>query len=101
MWRQLITRSICRCYSNPLATARHFWCTYAPQACFLTVIEPYEKESLVQFVAAPSADELIVKLKDGREHCLHFFGMEGEGNKLGVKVQEWKEGELVREEITK
>lgn len=75
--------------------------TDASQARFLTVIEPYEKESLVQSVTAPSADELIVKLKDGREHCLHFFGMEGEGNKLGVKVQEWKEGRLVREEITK
>lgn len=75
--------------------------TDAPQARFLTVIEPYEKKSLVQFVTASSADELIVKLKDGREHRLYFFGMEDEGNKLGVKVQEWKKGRLVREEITK
>lgn len=75
--------------------------TDAPQARFLTVIEPYEKESLVQSVTASSADELIVKLKDGREHCLYFFGMEDEGNKFGVKVQEWKEGRLVREEKTK
>lgn len=75
--------------------------TDAPQARFLTVIEPYEKESLVQSVTASSADELIVKLKDGREHRLYFFGMEDEGNKLGVKVQEWKEGRLVREENTK
>lgn len=75
--------------------------TDASQARFLTVIEPYEKESLVQSVTASSADEFIVKLKDGREHRLYFSGMEGEGNTLGVKIQEWKEGELVREEDTK
>lgn len=75
--------------------------TDAPQARFLTVIEPFEKESVVESVIAPSADELIVKLKDGREHRIFFSGMEGEEGKLAVKVEEWKEGMLVREERTR
>ena len=75
--------------------------TDAPQARFLTVIEPFEKENVVQSVTAPSADELIIKLKDGREHRLHFYGMENEKDTLTVKVQEWKDGKLVRKEDTR
>lgn len=74
--------------------------TDAPQARFLTVIEPYEKESLVQSVVATTADELVIKLKDGREHRLYFSGMEGKGDALVVKVQEWEGGKLMREETT-
>lgn len=75
--------------------------TDAPQARFLTVIEPFEKENLVQSVTAPSADELIIKMKDGREHRLYFSGMEGDEEQLAAKVQEWKDGKLIREEATR
>lgn len=75
--------------------------TDAPQARFLSVIEPFEKENSIQSVVALSADELIIKLKDGREHRLFFSGMEGEEDALAVKMQEWKSGKLVREEDTK
>ena len=75
--------------------------TDASQARFLTVVEPYEATNMVQSVTARSADELIVLLKDGREHRLYFSGMEGDKNTLAVKLEEWKENKLIREEMTK
>ena len=51
-------------------------------------------------LAAPSADELIVTLKDGREQRFYFSEMEEEGGVPAVKMEEWKEGVLLREEHT-
>ena len=72
----------------------------AAQVRYLTVIEPFEKENSVQSVFAPSADRLIVTLKDGREQRFYFSGMEEEGGVPAVKMEEWKEGVLLREERT-
>lgn len=72
----------------------------AAQVRYLTVIEPFEKENSVQSVFAPSADRLIVTLKDGREQRFYFSGMEEEGGVPAVKMEEWKEGVLLREEHT-
>lgn len=72
----------------------------AAQVRYLTVIEPFEKENSVQSVFAPSADELIVTLKDGREQRFYFSRMEEEGGIPAVKMAEWKEGVLLREEHT-
>ena len=73
----------------------------ASQVRFLTVVEPYEKDNRVESVTAPSADQLIVKLNDGREHRFSFSGMEGDGSALGVQMEEWKDGQLLRSETTK
>ena len=72
----------------------------AAQVRYLTVIEPFEKENSVQSVFASSADELIVTLKDGREQRFYFSGMEEEGGAPTVKMEEWKESVLLREEHT-
>ena len=40
-------------------------------------------------------------MKDGREHRLYFSGMEGDEEQLAAKVQEWKDGKLIREEATR
>lgn len=72
----------------------------AAQVRYLTVIEPFEKENSVHSVFAPSADELIVILKDGREQRLYFSGMEEEGGAPTVRMEEWKEGVLLRKERT-
>ena len=72
----------------------------AAQVRYLTVIEPFEKENSVQSVFAPSADRLIVTLKDVMEPRFYFSGMEEEGGVPAVKMEEWKEGVLLREEHT-
>ena len=59
----------------------------AAQVRYLTVIEPFEKENSVQSVFAPSADRLIVTLKDGREQRFYFSGMEEEGGVPAVKME--------------
>ena len=48
----------------------------------------------------PKGDELIVILKDGREQRLYFSGMEEEGGAPTVRMEEWKEGVLLRKERT-
>ncbi|MEN8661027.1 MAG: hypothetical protein ABF330_00880, partial [Lentimonas sp.] len=68
------------------------------QARFLSVVEPYEKESVVKSVTAKSADELIVELTDGRVQEISIEGFETDDVKISVR--ETRDGELVREEMT-
>lgn len=70
-------------------------------ARFLTVVEPYESDSKIESVEAFSADSLIVRLKDGREHRFFIYGMEVEKDKLSVTMQEWINGKLMKEERTR
>jgi hypothetical protein len=72
--------------------------TTGKQTQYLTVIEPFEDESVVKNVMAKSANELTVVLKDGRTHELTITGLET-GKDFHVKVREFKNGKLVREEI--
>jgi hypothetical protein len=71
--------------------------TSGKQAQYLTVIEPFEAESVVKSVTATSANELTVELKDGRTHKLTVSGLEA-GKDLQVSVQEFMDDQLVREE---
>lgn len=64
---------------------------------YLTVVEPFEAESVIAKVTADSANEVTVELKDGRTHKLNFQGLE-KGEDLKVTIQEFKGGDLVREE---
>ncbi|WP_141675478.1 COG1470 family protein [Formosa haliotis] len=70
------------------------------QARYLSVIEPYEKESLVKSVEAKNESELTVTLTDGRVQELKIENIDAEDGKVKVSVKEYKNGKLVREEQT-
>ncbi len=69
-------------------------------ARFLTVVEPYEKESMVERVEATDADHLTVWLKDGRRQQLAISGMEGDGSHAVVTLYEEQDGTFVAKETT-
>ncbi len=72
--------------------------TAGKTARYLTVIEPFEKESVVESVVAESAKQVTVKLKDGRTQVITIAGLE-QGENFKVSVGEFKNGQLVREEL--
>ena len=49
------------------------------EARFLTVVEPYEAESIVERVEATDADHLTIWLKDGRRQEITISGLDGDG----------------------
>ncbi len=69
-------------------------------ARFLSVIEPYEAESVVKSVKAESADKLVVELTDGRVQEITIENLEGDGENIIIEVKEYKNGVLIREEST-
>ncbi|SHJ76891.1 Alginate lyase [Reichenbachiella agariperforans] len=71
------------------------------EARYLSVIEPFESESMIKSVRAKSEKELEVVLKDGRVQRILIENLEGEGTDIKVSTQEYINGELVREESSK
>jgi hypothetical protein len=68
---------------------------------YLSVIEPFETESMIKSVAAKSADELTVELVDGRVQEISISGVDaGANDQIKVSVQEYKDGKLIRGEKT-
>jgi hypothetical protein len=67
-------------------------------ARFLSVIEPYETDSVIKSVTAKSASELVVELTDGRVQEITIAELDGETGEAKVSVRELKNGRLVREE---
>jgi len=67
------------------------------EAHYLSVIEPYESESMIKSVTATSATELTVELEDGRVQEITFSGLD-DGKDIKVTTKEFINGELVREE---
>ena len=57
-------------------------------ARFLTLIEPFEKESMVVAVHAPSADRLPVELHNGIVEEIEILGLEGDGSEIEVSLFE-------------
>ncbi|MFB9057308.1 hypothetical protein ACFFU9_11220 [Mariniflexile ostreae] len=74
--------------------------THGKKARYLSVIEPYENESLVFSVEAKSENELTVRLTDGRVQNITIEDMEQDGGNVKVIVKEFKNGVLVRRETT-
>jgi hypothetical protein len=68
------------------------------EARFLTLIEPYEKQSVVKTARALSADKFQVELTDGRVQELTITNMEGAGNDISVQLKETKSDQDVRTE---
>jgi len=75
--------------------------TQGKETRYLSVIEPFESESVIKSVTAKSADILMVELTDGRVQEVSFSGFEGDGKNISVSVKEFLNDELVREESTK
>jgi hypothetical protein len=71
--------------------------TKADKASFLTVIEPFEQESVIQSVEAATAESLTVKLKDGRVHQFTISGMNKEKSEIKIEMREIRDGKTVTE----
>ena len=68
---------------------------------YLSVIEPYETDSVVKSVKANSANELTVELVDGRVQEITITDLDHASNdQAKVSVKEFKDGQLLREEKT-
>lgn len=74
--------------------------THGKSARFLTVIEPFEKDSLVRSVSAVSADELTVQLADGTEQDIRITGFEESGSDIQVVITASRNGEVLYKEET-
>ena len=75
--------------------------TKGKDARYLSVIEPFEKESFIKSVKAEDANTLVVELIDGRTQEIVISDFEGDGKNIKVSTKEYIDGELVREESTK
>ena len=62
---------------------------------FVTVVEPYEAEPVVQSVHGVSPDQVIVYLTDGRRQVITLENVET--SSPGLRLEEYKNGKLVRE----
>lgn len=65
--------------------------TRGRSARFVTVIEPYEAESVIESVSAGDPDRVQVELKDGRVQEIWLRGMEEEKAKPEIDFREEKE----------
>ncbi len=69
---------------------------------YLSVIEPFETESVIKSVTAKSANELTVELTDGRVQEITIAGLAAEtSDQVSVSVKELKDGKVIREEKTR
>lgn len=63
------------------------------RADFVTVIEPFEADSVLAGVESEGAGQLKAVLKDGRVQKFRVTGMEGE--RPQIIMETWEDGELV------
>ncbi len=70
------------------------------EARYLSVIEPYETESIIKSVTAKSANELTVELTDGRVQEITIAKLASDSGEAKVSVTERLNGEVMREEKT-
>jgi hypothetical protein len=71
-----------------------------PEARFISVIEPYETESVIKSVTAKSANELTIELIDGRVQEIMMTELDSETGEANIAVRELKNGTVIREEKT-
>lgn len=72
--------------------------TQGKETRYLSVIEPYETESVIKSVIALNANKLIVELLDGRTQEITISDFESNGRNIEISAKEFLNGELVREE---
>lgn len=84
-------------YTRKMLSAR----TRGKEACFVTIMEPFEQQSAIEKAEAIDAEHVIVYLKDGRKQVVSVSGLHGQGEPIAVKMQEYDEaGVLIREDVT-
>lgn len=70
------------------------------QANFITIMEPFEKTGVIASVEAQSANEVTVRLKDGRTHRFTIRNLDGDGSHISLEMKEFDaQGTLLRTEI--
>ncbi|MCH6255962.1 hypothetical protein MLD52_05340 [Puniceicoccaceae bacterium K14] len=74
--------------------------SHGSAARYLAVVEPYEEQSMIESVTAENADELIVKLRDGRVQKISISNLDSDTESVQVVATEYLEGTLIREEKT-
>ena len=85
------------------AQRRKVYAVRAPrgtEARFLTVIEPYESQSVVTSATATDANHLRVELTDGRVQEIELANFEGDGQDIMARLTESKNGVVLRQEAT-
>ena len=70
------------------------------EACYVTLVEPYEDRAAVKAVRAVSEAEVEVELADGRMQRLRISGFYQPGETVRVEMEEWKDGRVLRREQT-
>ncbi len=68
---------------------------------FVSILEPYTDKKMIKKVDFISNSEIRVELNDGREQHISVEGLNGSGNDICVKVDEYLDGKLVRTESAK
>lgn len=71
--------------------------TLGQQASYITVIEPFESESMIAAVKGVDEHTVEIVLKDGRTQAIAVRSM-NEGQST-VHLEEYKDGRMVREEV--
>lgn len=69
-------------------------------ARYLTVIEPFEKKSVIKEIEASDADHLKVTLTDGRIQEIAIKNFEADKTTAQIFVKESKNGKIIRQEQT-
>ena len=64
---------------------------------FISILEPYEKDRLIERVEYIGRNKISVVLADGREQVIEAFNIDT-GEKISVKVSEYLNGECIRTE---
>ena len=67
-------------------------------ARFISVLEPYTDKKMIRDISFESYDRIRVYLNDGREQYIVISELDGDGNDVSVRIEEYKDGKLVREE---
>ena len=75
--------------------------SHGKKARYLSILEPYEKESVIKSVTARNADQLVVELLDGRIQEITINNLESDSEKIKVSVKEFLNGKLIRQEESK
>ncbi|MOA55133.1 hypothetical protein D3C78_1788730 [compost metagenome] len=70
--------------------------TQAEIGRFITIVEPYEADSMIEYVQASDENTVEVSLKDGRRQVITLSGIEGE--ELCLQLVESKAGQTTRQE---
>ncbi len=68
------------------------------RADFVTVVEPFEKESVIESVDSKGPGHLLVTLKDGRVQVFNVLGIQS--GKLFITMEEWVNGRRITMEKT-